>query len=144
MERPKWNTAPIRCGRTKCKWRGYEGQLSERKEGPWTRKVCPKCGCDEYMFMTPGEIKAWERKKARSPEAQVEIWNASVEVGDWVEYREVLGEGEASLFRTRSVAQVLSGHTAVVWLEGKSGCVCLEHCSKAAPDQAGAAKEEAA
>ena len=63
-ERPAWNTAPIRCGRTKCKWRGYEGQLSSVKEGIWTNSVCPVCGCHEYMFMTPGEIKAWERKKA--------------------------------------------------------------------------------
>lgn len=65
MERPKWNTAPIRCGRTECKWRGYEGQLASKKEGIWTYAVCPTCGCREYMFMTPGEIKAWERKKAK-------------------------------------------------------------------------------
>jgi len=58
MERPKWNTAPIRCGRTKCKWRGYEGQLSKRREGDFTRLVCPECGCDSYSFMTPGEIDA--------------------------------------------------------------------------------------
>jgi hypothetical protein len=65
MTRPKLNTEPIRCCRARCKWRGYEGQLSGRKEGAWTRKVCPECGCDEYMFMTPGEIKAWERKRAK-------------------------------------------------------------------------------
>lgn len=65
MERPEWNTAPIRGGRTKCSWRGYEGELSKAKEGMWTRSVCPVCGCQEYMFMTPGEIKAWERKKAK-------------------------------------------------------------------------------
>lgn len=65
MERPEWNTAPIRCGRTKCSWRGYEGGLSKAKEGMWTRSACPVCGCQEYMFMTPGEIKAWERKKAK-------------------------------------------------------------------------------
>jgi hypothetical protein len=34
-----------------------------RKE--WTQSVCPECGCDEYMFMTPGEIKAWESRKAK-------------------------------------------------------------------------------
>lgn len=28
--------------------------------------------------------------------------------------------------KTRSVAQVLSGHSAVVWLEGVSGCYALE------------------
>jgi hypothetical protein len=25
--------------------------------------VCPACGCDSYMHMTPHEIAAWERKK---------------------------------------------------------------------------------
>ena len=29
------------------------------------RIVCPTCGNDDYMFMTPGETKAWERKKAK-------------------------------------------------------------------------------
>ena len=64
-ERPAWNTAPIRCGRSKCKWRGYEGELIEERRKEWVQNVCPECGCDEYMFMTPGEIKAWERKKAK-------------------------------------------------------------------------------
>ena len=63
-ERPAWNTAPIRCGRSKCKWRGYEGELIEERRKEWVQNVCPECGCDEYMFMTTGEIKAWERKKA--------------------------------------------------------------------------------
>lgn len=53
----------------KCKWRGYEGQLSSVKEGIWTNSVCPVCGCHEYMFMTPGEIKAWERKKAKEAQS---------------------------------------------------------------------------
>lgn len=64
-ERPPFGTAPIRCGRTRCKWRGYETGL---KQAPstigglrCTQSVCPSCGHDEYMFMTPGEIKAWER-----------------------------------------------------------------------------------
>ena len=30
-----------------------------------TNNVCPTCGNDEYMFMTPGEVKAWERKKEK-------------------------------------------------------------------------------
>lgn len=64
--RPTWNTAPIRCGRSKCKWRGYEGDLLPERHKQWTRNVCPECGCHEYMFMTPGEIKAWERKKAKA------------------------------------------------------------------------------
>ena len=64
IARPEWNTAPIRCGRSKCKWRGYEGELIEERRKEWVQNVCPECGCDEYMFMTTGEIKAWERKKA--------------------------------------------------------------------------------
>jgi hypothetical protein len=64
--RPAFGTAPIRCGKTRCKWRGFETLLSERpgKHG-MTHKVCPACGCDSYMFMTPGEIKAWERNKSK-------------------------------------------------------------------------------
>lgn len=69
-ERPPYGTAPIRCGKTKCKWRGLETDL---KDVPamfggitGSRKVCPTCGCDSYSFMTPGEIKAQERAKAKA------------------------------------------------------------------------------
>lgn len=69
-ERPAYNTAPIRCGKLKCKWRGYEGDLVEipsRRFGPNVRdKVCPVCGENGYYHMTPGEIQAWERKKAKA------------------------------------------------------------------------------
>lgn len=66
-ERPPFGTAPIRCGRTRCSWRGYETDL---KKVPGTigglrctRNACPTCGCDSYSFMTAGEIEAWERKQ---------------------------------------------------------------------------------
>ena len=67
---PKFGTTPIRCGRTRCKWRGYETELS-RVPGAMggiacTCSSCPVCGCDSYSFMTPGEIKAWERAKAKN------------------------------------------------------------------------------
>lgn len=66
-ERPAYNTAPIRCGRMKCKWRGYEGELTSvpsKKFGAGvTDKVCPVCGKNEYCFMTPREITTWERRK---------------------------------------------------------------------------------
>lgn len=69
---PDYGTAPIRCGKVKCGWRGFE---LDRKQVPGTmggiqctKSVCPTCGCDEYMFMTPGEIKAWERKLAKQKE----------------------------------------------------------------------------
>lgn len=69
MERPAYGTAPIRCGKSRCKWRGFETEL---KQVPGqmggvvcTHNVCPTCGNDDYMFMTRGEIAAWERAKAK-------------------------------------------------------------------------------
>ncbi|URI08789.1 hypothetical protein MW290_24745 [Aquincola tertiaricarbonis] len=67
-ELPKWGTAPIRCGRMKCKWRGFETDLAQRAGSlggiTCTTSVCPACGCDSYMHMTEREVKAWERSKA--------------------------------------------------------------------------------
>lgn len=62
-ERPAFGTAPIRCGKARCKWRGFETGLREIHTTRWTQKVCPACGCDSYIFMTPKEIQAWERSK---------------------------------------------------------------------------------
>lgn len=70
------------------------------------------------------------RKNVRagsSPEKEVADWNARVKVGDTVEYR-WFPEAEPEIFKTRTEAEVLSGHTAVVWLEGKSGCVSCDAC----------------
>lgn len=61
-------------------------------------------------------------------EDEVNNFNRRFPLGTEVDYFEVLGIGPAQRHRTRSHAQVLSGHTAVVWLEGKSGCVCCSHC----------------
>ncbi len=73
--RPEFGTAPIRCGKTKCTWRGYEAELKKVRGTiggvSCTNSVCPTCGCDSYMFMTPGEVKAWERKKAKQVEGGV-------------------------------------------------------------------------
>ena len=63
--RPEFGTAPIRCGKMKCKWRGYETDLEGKPDMgyaiPVEKKVCPTCGCDSYMFMTEKEIAAWNR-----------------------------------------------------------------------------------
>lgn len=69
MSRPAWGTAPIRCGKTKCKWRGYETDLvstpQKRIKGMGlSSSICPTCGCDSYMFMTEREIAAWKRSQA--------------------------------------------------------------------------------
>lgn len=74
------------------------------------------------------EVTALDRK---APEQEVADWNAQVAVGAEVDYREY-PEAEPKRFKTRTEAQVLSGHTAVVWLEGRAGCVCCEACTPVA------------
>jgi hypothetical protein len=66
--------------------------------------------------------------KRPNPQKEVDAFNARVMVGDLIEYSEVIGLGEVHRFKTATPAEVLSGHTAVVWLEGKSGCVAVSHC----------------
>lgn len=48
-------------------------------------------------------------------------------VGDAVEYRDH-PHAEPQQITTRTEAEVLGGHTAVVWLNGKSGCVACSAC----------------
>lgn len=69
--------------------------------------------------------------KRPNPQKEVDAFNARVKVGDAVEYSEVVGLGTPAVYRTRTEAEILSGHTAVVWLEGKSGCVSVSHCAPA-------------
>jgi hypothetical protein len=65
---------------------------------------------------------------ATSPEADVIAFNEVVPEGTMVRYWRGAREGEPSgTGRTRCPAQVLSGHTAVVWIEGFRGCVALSH-----------------
>ena len=68
--RPEFGKAPIRCGKTKCTWRGFEGDLKQVPSTigglACTKSVCPTCGNDDYMFMTPGEVKAWNKKRVPS------------------------------------------------------------------------------
>ena len=61
-------------------------------------------------------------------ETQCSAWNAAHEIGATVAYEEIRGEGETFRGKSRSEAQVLGGHSAVIWLEGKSSCVSLDHC----------------
>jgi len=55
---------------------------------------------------------------------QCDAWNDRYPIGTKVIVtKDVSGEVETI---TRSDAQVLSGHTAVIWLEGITGCYELE------------------
>lgn len=80
--------------------------------------------------LPPPRVKAMTQQA--TPEKQVAEWNARVKVGDEVDYRE-FPEAAPKRHTTRTEAQVLSGHTAVVWLNGKAGCVCIEACKVLQP-----------
>lgn len=67
-------------------------------------------------------------KTLKTLERECSEWNAKYTVGQRVKYHPEIGGQEFYLHSTRTEAQVLSGHTAVVWLTGKAGCVCLEAC----------------
>lgn len=74
-----------------------------------------------------------KRPTEQQLQAQVDAWNAKYKIGTEVDYCEILGGPPTLRSKTRSEAQVLSGHSAVVWLEAKSGCVCIEHCREVLP-----------
>lgn len=62
------------------------------------------------------------------PQTIVDRWNEAHPVGTRVAYWNIPSEQHNPRYsRTRTPAQVLSGHTAVVWLEGEAGCWGLSH-----------------
>jgi len=63
-------------------------------------------------------------KKLRSLRAQVDAWNMRFPVGTEVSLEK--DSGEVVITKTRSNAELLSGHSAVIWLEGISGCYLLD------------------
>ncbi|HGN1515703.1 MULTISPECIES: hypothetical protein [Pseudomonas] len=65
-----------------------------------------------------------------NPAKEVEKWNNAHQVGASVDYRSFKG-AEPKRTVTTSPAQVLGGHTAVVFLEGISGSVAISHCTPA-------------
>lgn len=60
--------------------------------------------------------------------AQVNYWNEHHPIGTAVKFQPVLGIEEYEARNTESMAYILSGHTAVVKLSGRAGCVGLTHC----------------
>lgn len=61
-------------------------------------------------------------------------WNAAHPVGTAVMVK-LDGQDEPVATTTRSTAQILSGHSAVIWLDGISGCYLLTHVRAAATPQ---------
>ena len=68
------------------------------------------------------------KPSAKKLSEQVDQWNRTVPPWSEVEFHPVIGEARYRLDRTRSEAQILGGHTAVVWLEKTPGCVALDAC----------------
>lgn len=59
-------------------------------------------------------------------QAECDRWNKAHPVGTKViVWRDT--PGLVTQTKTRSAAQVLSGHSAVIWLEGIAGCYALSH-----------------
>lgn len=67
-----------------------------------------------------------KRPSLASLEKRCSEFNAAYPVGSLVEYHPVIGEPEYFLTRIRHAAYVLSGHTAVCFVDGKAGCVALD------------------
>ena len=57
----------------------------------------------------------------------VDRWNSSYSVGQSVKYWPITRRHEAKVGKTKSAASLMGGHTAVVFIEGHSGCVALSH-----------------
>lgn len=69
--------------------------------------------------------KFMSRHKSPSEhEADVACWNAAHNVGRDVTV--LMDSGEKKTTKTRSEAWLMGGHTAVIMLEGISGCYALE------------------
>lgn len=60
-----------------------------------------------------------------SQQRLVDAWNAR-HLGNGVKVTVKMDDGTTKETVTRSAAQLLSGHTAVIWLEGISGYYCLD------------------
>ena len=63
-------------------------------------------------------------KPNKREQKKVDAWNAKYEVGQDVLLRR--DNGETVQTQTRSNAELLSGHTAVIWLQAVIGCYCLD------------------
>lgn len=76
------------------------------------------------MTNEEGQAYYQETMPMGTPQSKVDRWNSMMPVGAQVVYRK--DDGSKVVTKTRTEAQVLSGHTAVVWLDGVSGCVAIE------------------
>lgn len=76
-------------------------------------------------------------RQQRAVRQEADEFNARHPVGTAVRYWTFERKGEGKISCTRTPAEVLSGHTAVVWVKGEPGCVALSHVE---PTQEGGGK----
>jgi hypothetical protein len=68
-------------------------------------------------------------KQTAKLEKMVADFNKRHSVGSVVQYHRIIGEGVGDPTKTRSEAWILSGHSAVVMVEGVSGCMPIDAVS---------------
>ena len=69
-------------------------------------------------------MTARKRPNLKALQKQVDEFNSRYPIGCTVTVRKDNGQGISTV--TRSAAEVLSGHSAVIWLEGIGGCYLLD------------------
>lgn len=69
-----------------------------------------------------------KRKSEAQLQSECDAWNQRHPEGVLVSYESIIGGGESHRGKSLGPAQVVGGHSAAIWLEGKSGYVDLEHC----------------
>ena len=68
-----------------------------------------------------------EKKMTKKLQTEIDRFNKKCPVGGKVRYWTGLREGDGIDSKTRTEAQALGSHTAVVWVEGHSSCIALSH-----------------
>ena len=96
-----------------------------------SKTLVKPCGIDSAVLLKwiSRVMKTAKRPTLKTLQSQCDKFNASVSVGDSVTVK-LDGVDEPFLTKTRGVAQVLSGHSAVIWLENVSGCYLLDRVKK--------------
>jgi hypothetical protein len=77
-------------------------------------------------------MPAVKRPNVKKMQADCDRFNAANPVGSEV-FVKLDGVDEPFKTRTKSEAQILSGHSAVIWLENVSGCYLLDRVTKIQP-----------
>lgn len=68
----------------------------------------------------------YKRPNIKKLQAECDAFNAQCPIGGKVSVKIDFAD-EPRITVTTSEAQILSGHSAVVWMEGVSGCYLLSH-----------------